>query len=131
MIKIDITPMGAVRMTQRGKWVNTSAIRYMNYKKEVGYRLREQCQTPVKGAVRLDVTFYMPMPDSWPRKRKSAYAGLPVTVRNGDIDNLVKGLMDSANGIVYADDCQVTDVTMRKRYAYQGSIELTVEQVAI
>ena len=126
MITVNIKPMSAIRMTQRGKWVNTSAIRYLNYKRDVGYQLKEQCLKPLEGAVRLDMTFYMPMPDSWSRKRKSAHAGLPVTAKNGDIDNLCKGLMDAANGIVYADDCQVTDVTMRKRYAYQGSIELTI-----
>ena len=131
MITVDIKPMSAIRMTQRGKWVNTSAIRYLNYKRDVGYQLKEQCLKPLEGAVRLDITFYMQIPESWSEKRKKAHLGLPVTSKNGDVDNLCKGLMDAANGILYTDDCQVTDVTMRKRYAYQGSIELTITPVEV
>ena len=130
MIKINITPMGAPRMTQRSKWANPAAIRYMNFKKDVGYQLRAQCMKPLEGAVSVDVTFILPMPDSWSRKRKNANAGLPVTVKP-DADNLVKSLMDSANKILWQDDNQVTDMTVKKRYGYQGAIELTIREVAI
>ena len=130
MITIAIAPMGAVRMTQRGKWSSPTAIRYMNYKKDVGYQLRAQCQEPLEGAVSVDVTFILPMPDSWSRKRKNANAGLPVTVKP-DADNILKGLMDAANKILWIDDNQVTDVTMKKRYGFQGSIEMTITPVEV
>jgi len=128
MIKIDITPLGAVRMTQRGKFVKPNAIRYMNYKKDLGYQLRRQCQNPHTGAIAIDVTFILPMPDSWARTKKSRNAGMPVTVKP-DADNILKGLMDAANKILWLDDNQVTDVTMKKRYGYQGAIELTIREV--
>lgn len=122
---IDAVPIGAVRMTQRGKWTSTTAKRYLNYKRVVGYQMRAQCKEPIEGPVSLSVTFYMPVPDSWSGKKKREHLGAPVTVKP-DADNLVKGLMDAANGILWKDDNQVTDVTIKKRYAEKGYIELTV-----
>lgn len=129
-IVIDVKPIGCVRMTQRGKWVNTYAIRYLNYKRYIKNKLLEQCKEPFEGAVRVDVTFIMPVPDSWSEKKKREHIGLPVTVKS-DIDNLVKGLLDSANGIIWKDDRYVTDLAARKRYGYDGQILINVRSVDI
>lgn len=128
MIKIEVSPIGAVRMTNRGKWTSIPAQRYLAYKLIAGYQLRAQCEEPFEGPLSLFVTFHMPMPDSWSLKMKKKLLGAPVVVKP-DIDNLVKGLMDAANGILYKDDNQVTDITVKKRYAEKGMIELTVQEV--
>lgn len=33
-----------------------------------------------------------------------------------DYDNLVKGMQDACNGVVWADDCIISSATLRKRY---------------
>ena len=32
-----------------------------------------------------------------------------------DVDNMPKPILDALNGLVYADDCQITDLVCRKR----------------
>lgn len=91
--------------------------------------MRSQCKEPLEGPVSLSVTFHIPMPNSWSLKKKKSLLGAPVTVKP-DADNLVKGIMDAANGILYKDDNQVTDIQAKKRYAYEGAIELLVEVTA-
>lgn len=128
MIRVNVKPMGAVRMTQKGKWVSITATRYMNYKKVVGIEMRSQCKKPHVGALRVVVTFVMPMPDSWTNKKKQEQLGAAVTVKP-DIDNLVKGLLDSANKICWNDDNQVVEIVARKKYGIDGAIEMEIEEV--
>jgi Holliday junction resolvase RusA-like endonuclease len=128
MIRIETTPMGAVRMTRRGKFVSIKAQRYLNFKNSVGWQLKPHYNKPLKGALKVDVTFILPVPDSWSGKKKREHIGAPVTVKP-DADNLVKALMDAANKIVWLDDNQVSDMVVRKRYGYEGAIEITVTEV--
>lgn len=128
MIKVSVKPMGAVRMTQKGKWTSITATRYMNYKKLVGHEMRIQCKEPFVGPLKVLVTFTLPMPDSWTGKKKREQLGAAVAVKP-DIDNLVKGLLDSANKICWQDDNQVTEIVARKRYGYEGAIEMEIEEV--
>jgi Holliday junction resolvase RusA-like endonuclease len=122
LIKIPVEPMGAVRMTGRGKWVKESAKRYLAYKQAIGYHLRTKTDKPTEFAVAVNVTFHMPIPKS---KVKKVKPGQPVTVKP-DIDNLVKGLFDAANGICWQDDNQVVRCNAEKVYSNEPGIELEV-----
>ncbi len=53
-------------------------------------------ELPVAGAVHLSVTH--------------VFFGV-----SGDLDNLAKPVLDALKGLVYEDDRQITDLTMRKR----------------
>lgn len=44
----------------------------------------------------------------------------PVTKSTGDIDNLVKAVLDEMNGVVFDDDAQVLHLTAVKRYCNGG-----------
>lgn len=46
-----------------------------------------------------------------------------------DIDNIVKAVLDGLNGVAYADDKQVTDLFVIKRYSNNPKIEIMVEAV--
>lgn len=50
-------------------------------------------------------------------KRERAW---PTAQRDGDADNYAKMLLDAWNGIVWDDDAQVVECTVRKRWAEQG-----------
>ena len=45
-----------------------------------------------------------------------------------DIDNLAKGVLDAAKGILWKDDCQIIDLFLSKRYAEKNSITIIVKE---
>lgn len=88
----DIVPIPAPRLVHSDKWKKRPiAIRYFEYKErikalalELGYEL-----TPV-----LNILFIMPMPRTWTYKKKESLVNMPHQ-QTPDIDNLIKGTMDS------------------------------------
>jgi crossover junction endodeoxyribonuclease RusA len=94
-------PVPAVRMTQRGKFVKKSAGRYLAYKNQVAWaakaaKMKHNAEC-FDGPVEVIATAYI-------------YGN-----RSGDVDNLAKSWLDGMNGIIWLDDRQVTDLTIRKR----------------
>jgi Holliday junction resolvase RusA-like endonuclease len=56
------------------------------------------------------------IPKSWPKwKRDAALLGI-YTPGRPDIDNVAKAVLDAFNGIVYKDDAQVYELTVKKIY---------------
>jgi Holliday junction resolvase RusA-like endonuclease len=75
-------------------------------------------RAPLDGAVALKIHALYPIPRSWPKKRQAmARAMLIFPTVKPDLDNVEKLIKDAANGIIYKDDKQVTDVVKRKRYS--------------
>lgn len=131
MITIDIVPQGAVRMTNRGKWKSIPAQRYLNYKKLIGYELRKHFSEPSQKPIKVSISVYYPIPDSWSKKKKQeALTGVRMPIVKPDLDNVVKGIYDSCNGIAWKDDNQVVDEQSSKRYSDNPRIELEVEEIA-
>lgn len=44
----------------------------------------------------------------------------PIGARDGDVSNYAKGIEDALNGTAWADDCQVVDLRVTKRWAKPG-----------
>lgn len=131
LFRIEIEPMGAVRMTRKGKWVSEAAQRYLTYKDKIGWDIRTQmCELETtKKLVVVNVIFYMPIPNSWTKKQKTEAPGEYHTSKP-DIDNLVKGLFDAVNGILWADDKQVVRVNATKVYGEKPGFLMEVEEIA-
>ena len=66
-----------------------------------------------------DLTFDIPIPKSWTRKRKELMAEEGHT-QKPDLDNYVKTILDACNGVVYEDDSQITCITAMKSWAPEG-----------
>jgi len=64
---------------------------------------------PFEGLVRLVLQVYVPKP------RRKAKDGSHQFVK-GDVDNYVKTVMDSGNGILWKDDVQVSDIKAEKYF---------------
>ncbi|MED4586645.1 RusA family crossover junction endodeoxyribonuclease [Brevibacillus choshinensis] len=126
-IHIQIEPMGAVRMTRRGKWVNPKAQRYLAYKDEIksAISLVKGNEDPTAAACGVKIRFIMPIPKSLARKVKPG----DVHVKKPDIDNMIKGLFDGANGLIWKDDNQVVDVQAVKVYGETPGIEFEVTEL--
>lgn len=101
---IPITPVGKPRMTQRDRWAKRPAVvRYYQFCDEL--RLKHPAALPPL----LIVTFYLPMPKSWSKKKKAAYNGKPHQ-QKPDIDNLCKAVMDA----LAKDDSYIWCVSAKK-----------------
>ena len=75
---------------------------------------------PLTGPLAVDLLFTVKAPKSGKRR-------FP-TVRP-DAENLVKGLLDAWNGVLYEDDSQVIDLVIRKRYAMTEGVRVEIQTV--
>ena len=111
-MKYHITPVAKPRMTQRDKWKKRpSVMKYRAFKDEIraaGIELEESNQ---------HVTFIIPMPKSWSKKKRLESHGMPHKQRP-DIDNLQKALLDA----VTSEDCYIWDMRCTKIWGYDGAI---------
>jgi len=72
-----------------------------------------------KGALKIEFTALFDLPNSWSKKKQARMADQPV-VKRPDFDNLAKLSSDAMNGIVYADDRQIAEAHIVKRYVSNG-----------
>jgi Holliday junction resolvase RusA-like endonuclease len=99
-------------MTRRDKWKQRPCVvAYWAFKDEVRIR---KVHVPVCDT---HVTFVLPMPPSWSKKKRAAMDGAPHQ-QTPDVDNLVKALLDA----IYANDCHVYDIRGSKFWGVDGKI---------
>lgn len=127
---IHTKPMGAVRMTQRGKWRSETAQRYLSYKSLIGIEARKHFKVPMSGPVHAIIRFYYEIPASWSKTQKDqARNGHKSPVVKPDLDNCVKGIYDSLNKVAWNDDNQVVSTVATKCYSDNPRIEIQIFEV--
>lgn len=120
MIALEVEPVAKPRITRRDKWAERpSVMRYRAFKDELLLALRAAGITDVAPRGVLRVRFTLPMPRSWPAKRRAFMTGAPHTSRP-DVDNLVKALMDAT----LRDDSHIWMLGAEKVWGERGRIEL-------
>ena len=115
-------PQGRPRFTKTGHTYDPQRSR--NYKQLVRFWVTQHLKKidgfkPYENALCVDLTFYLGIPTSWSKqKRIQASQGQirPTSKRLGDLDNIVKAILDANNGLLWVDDCIITDLSARKRY---------------
>ncbi len=84
---------------------------------------------PIEGPVRLEMTFVMQVPKSWPKwKRLAAIEGLIVPTSRPDMDNLEKALLDAFNEKLIDDDAFVVKRLATKIYGEEPMIMVRVDR---
>ena len=85
---------------------------------EYADRLREEAdkQNFLLGE-KVEINFFIPVPKSWSKKKKSANLGRPHKQRP-DLDNLIKAVQD----ILMKEDSAVWYVTATKRWSEEGKL---------
>lgn len=82
---------------------------------------------PFEQPVSLTVAIYLPIPQSWSKKKQEkARAGLVGATKKPDLSNVVKAIEDGMNGVVYVDDARIIDVVLQKRYASAPRVDVIV-----
>ena len=87
---------------------------------------------PYENALCVELTFYVGIPTSWSQKKRiQAINGqIRPIVRNGDLDNMIKAVLDANNGLLWVDDCIITDLTARKQYTAElARVEIKITEV--
>ncbi len=83
------------------------------YEETVALYARQVFKRPLTGAISIKLEFYMPIAKSLSKSGKAALLNRP-HVGRPDLDNLAKLVLDGCNGVVFADDCQVAQITASK-----------------
>ena len=91
-------PKQSFRINSSG--VHFQAEKVVTWQNTVAFyaKMAMQSRDPITEPVSMSIDFYLPN-----RSRK-------------DLDNLSKAILDSCNGIVYMDDCQVVDLELHKHF---------------
>lgn len=112
MTVYNIPPVAKPRMTQRDKWAQRPAVmKYRQFCDRVRFAKMELYSCGMQ------VTFIVPMPESWSKKKREAMNGQPHQQRP-DIDNYGKAVLDA----VYGEDSHVWDVRFTKLWGQKGQI---------
>jgi Holliday junction resolvase RusA-like endonuclease len=99
-------------MTQRDRWAKRPAV----------LRYRAFCDEVRAAGVELypcglHITFILPMPKSWSKRKRADMDGQPHQQRP-DADNLCKAIFDA----VYDEDCGIWDFRVTKLWGEEGAI---------
>ncbi len=120
---------GRPRMTKAGH--TYTPMRTRNYEADLRVLAKQRMRgvQPMEGPLQVEIIAYMPMPQSWPKWKRSLVTEHGVFIRHTtkpDIDNLGK-IIDGLNGVVWADDSQICDLTVRKRYSLEPRLVIVVQ----
>jgi len=79
------------------------------------------------GPLEMSIHAYFSIPVSKPAKwKEQAKLGLIRPTKKPDIDNIVKGVADALNKVVYVDDTQIVVLTAAKYYSDRPRIEIFI-----
>ena len=130
------TPVGKgrPRFARQGAFVRTfTPEKTASYENLVKVKAEEAMngRAVIEGAVSVEIALYVTPPASWSQKKqRAALAGEIFPTSKPDVDNVVKGIFDACNDIVWRDDKQACDVTVRKRYATTARATVQVKELA-
>ena len=84
----------------------------------------------MEGPVAVKLVVGRKIPSSWSkRKQDAAQKGEILPTTKPDVDNMAKGVKDALSGVIWRDDAQVVELTVRKVYAPAGYVEVEVAEV--
>ena len=114
-VSYPIIPVAKPRMTQSDKWRMRDCCRkYWDFKDQVE---KHKITIPEQGA---KITFILPLPGSYSRKKKLALNGNAHQLRP-DLSNLIKALEDA----IFAEDSHIWNYGgLTKIWGYEGGIRI-------
>lgn len=108
---------------RKGQAVVTSASNTKDWEKVIKFQVQDFPVAPLEGPVGLYLTFYLPRPQSAPRR-------VQLPAKKPDLDKLARACLDALTGIIYRDDSQVVELYCRKRFAreFNGVTGIVVDK---
>jgi Holliday junction resolvase RusA-like endonuclease len=132
VLDIDERPIAIQSVRQSKSGHSYQPARVKKFKRDVGRKaqliLGKHWQL-IEGEVWVDIDLNFKLPKSARKaQRDHVYKlghKLPYLSRP-DVDNCTKGILDALNGIAWTDDSLVRDLHVRKNYAAEDSIRITL-----
>jgi len=85
---------------------------------------------PLTGPIEMRFQALFKIPKSFSRsRRQDAIDGRLVPTTKPDYDNIAKMIGDALKGIIWEDDCQITDGSWRKRYSEAPALIVEIRQI--
>lgn len=73
---------------------------------------------PFEGPLAMTLEILLPIPPSWSKKKQAeAESESILPIGRPDIDNFIKAIQDSLNGVVFIDDSQIVIIMASKFYS--------------
>jgi Holliday junction resolvase RusA-like endonuclease len=120
-LPIDPVAKGRPRFTKSGRVYTPS--KTAHFESAIQRLLAPYKKTPaISGALVVSLVFTLVPPKKRVRDAPSV---------KPDLDNFIKAVTDAANGILWQDDGQITELHARKLYTWvakRGSVEIRVDQ---
>ena len=86
----------------------------------------------LEGAIKAEIIGFFPIPKSASKKKKAEMLeGKIEYTHKIDCDNLAKVILDSLNQIAFHDDSQVTQLYVRKKYAEEPKVVVTLTELEV
>jgi Holliday junction resolvase RusA-like endonuclease len=124
---------GRPRFARVGRGVKTyTPAKTASYEQQVSWAAKAAMRgtVPMSGPLELSVSLYMQIPASFSKaKRAQAIADTLRPTTKPDLDNVVKGIKDACNKIVWGDDSQVVRIVASKHYAARPFAAVDVKPV--
>ena len=80
--------------------------------------------------LRAEIEVYIKMPKSFSKtKKQRAIAGEIRPLIKPDVDNCTKNIFDALNGIVYPDDKQIVELSVKKFYSETEFVKVRIMEV--
>lgn len=93
--------------------------------------MREQGFTMIEGPCCLDILAFFEVPKSKSKKFKErALMGIERPTKKPDLSNIVKGIEDALNGLVYRDDSSLVYLSCTKYYSDIPRVEVIIRESA-
>ncbi|MFT9495843.1 RusA family crossover junction endodeoxyribonuclease [Anaerosolibacter sp.] len=131
LFKIPGEPVAKARPRITGKgiaYTPKKTVNYENLVKEI-YMITYG-QTMLEGELAIDLKLYFQIPKSASKKKKDDMeAGEIRPTKKPDLDNVLKAITDSLNGIAYGDDSQIVRATVEKYYSQVPRAEVMINQI--
>lgn len=120
----------AVRMRRGVRLYDPAKVR--NYKNELALRTRSRYNDkPLSGPLDVRLKFYRHIQRSISKKERALrLSGAHRPTVKPDTDNYIKSTLDALNGLLWADDNQIVDLTASKFYSDSPRVEIEVYKCA-
>lgn len=83
---------------------------------------------PIEGPFAACIDVYFGIPKSFTKaQKKAALAGVLLPTKRLDLDNAVKSVLDSGNGIIYTDDKNCVSIVAHKYYSETPHLNISIE----
>lgn len=123
-------PKGRPRFNRAGRAYTDATTR--SYEASLAWvaKVTMASRKPFLGPLEVRISVCLPVPKSWSKKdRELALAGAIRPTSGGDWDNYAKAGCDSLNSIVWRDDSQIVNASVKKIYAVSPRLEIEVKEV--